>query len=206
MGVPTEDVHFLKELRGEIGGKLLLIHSQKAVCPTPRRAEEDLLAILRREVHADHPVQVHYFNGTKGAVDRWLLAFPHTHLSVWGTATTFTQQQREGLAHIPKDRLLLESDDPYAAPQTAPKGGTKRNLISHPYTLVQVAWVVAEVHHSAASIVLNQTAQNARRFFGLEDPSPREGWGMACLATDFPEFSEMETSFYVTWSFEVRRF
>ena len=86
--------------------------------------------------------------------------------------TIFTQQQREGLAHIPKDRLLLESDDLHAAPQTAPQGGTKGRLISHPYTLVEVAWVVAEVHQSAVSIVLNQTARNARRFFGLEDSAP----------------------------------
>ena len=40
------------------------------------------------------------------------------------------------------------------------------------YTLVQVAWMVAEVHQSAVSIVLNQTARNARRFFGLEDSAP----------------------------------
>ena len=137
--------HLLKELRGEFGGKPLVIHCREAVYPTPRKAEEDLSATLRREVHADHLIQVHYFNGTKAAVDRWLQAFPNTHFSVGGAASTFTQQQTEGLTHIPKDRLLLESDAPNAAPQTAPKGGTKRGLISHPYTQVQVAWVVAEV-------------------------------------------------------------
>ena len=105
-------------------------------------------------------------------MDRWLQAFPNTYFSVGGAATTFTQQQKEGLALIPKDRLLLESDAPYAAPQMAAKGVPKRRLISHPYTLVQMAWVVAEVHQTAVSIVLNQTAQNARRFFGLEDPAP----------------------------------
>ena len=164
--------HLLKELRGEIGGKPLVIHCREAVSPTPQKAEEDLLAILRREVPADQPIQVHYFNGNKTAVDRWLQAFPNTYFSVGGAATTFTQQQKEGLAHIPKDRFLLESDAPYAAPQMAAKGVTKRRLISHPYTLVQVAWVVAEVHQTAVSIVLNQTARNARRFFGLEDPAP----------------------------------
>ena len=114
--------HLLKELRGEIGGKPHVIHCREAVCHIPRRAEEDLLAILRREVHADHPVQVHYFNGTEASVERWLQAFPNTHFSVWGAATTFTQLQTEGPAHIPDDRLLLKSDAPYAAPQTAPEG------------------------------------------------------------------------------------
>ena len=75
-----------------------------------------------------------------------------------------TQQQKEGLAHIPKDRFLLESDAPYVAPQMAAKRVPKRRLVCHPYTLVQVAWVVAEVHQTAVSIVLNQTARNARRF------------------------------------------
>ena len=164
--------HLLKELRGEIGEKPLVIHCREAVCPTPQRAEEDLLAILRKEVHADHPIQVHYINGTEAALDRSLQAFPNTQFSVGGAATTCTQQQREGQEHIPKDRLLLESDAPYAVPQTASKGGTKRRVISHPYTLVQVAWVEAEVHQLAVSIVLNQTARNVRQFFSLEDPAP----------------------------------
>ena len=69
-------------------------------------------------------------------------------------------------------QLMAMGNLKMSAPQTAPKGGTKRRLISHPYTLVQVAWVVAEVHRSAVSIVLNQTAQNVRRIFGLEDPAP----------------------------------
>ena len=167
--------HLLKELRSEIGGKPLVIHCQEAVCPIPRKAVEDPLAILRKEVHADHPIQVYYFNGTEAAVDRWLQAFPNTHVSVGGAATTFTQQEREGLAHIPKDRLLLESDAPYAAPQTAPRRGTKRRLISHPYTLVQVVRVVAEIHQSAVSIVLNQTTRNGRRFFRSGGPGPL-GW------------------------------
>ena len=132
--------HLLKELRGAIGGKPHVIHCREAVCPTPQKAEEDLLVILRREVPADQPIQVHYFNGNKTAVDRWLQAFPNTYFSVGDAATTFTQQQKEGLANIPKDRFLLESDAPYAAPQMAAKGVTKRRLISHPYTLIQVAW------------------------------------------------------------------
>ena len=118
--------HLLEELRGEIDGKPLVIHCQKDVCLTPQRAEEDLLAILRKEVHADHPIQVHCSNGTEAAVDRWVQAFLNTPCSVGGAVTTFTQQQREGLAHIPEDRLLLESDASCAAPRTAPKGGTGR--------------------------------------------------------------------------------
>ena len=77
-------------------------------------------------MHADYPIQVHCSNGTEAAVDRWLQAFPNTHITVGGAVTTFTQQQREGLARIPEDRLLLESDTPCAAPRTAPKGGTGR--------------------------------------------------------------------------------
>ena len=73
--------HLLKELRGEIGGKPLVIHCREAVSPTPQKAEEDLLAILRREVPADQPIQVHYFNGNKTAVDRWLQAFPNISVS-----------------------------------------------------------------------------------------------------------------------------
>ena len=109
-------------------------------------------------------------------MDRWLQAFSNTHFSVWGAVTTFTQQQREGLACIPEDRLLLESGAPCTAPWTAPKRGTGRRLIGHPYTQVQMAWVVAEVHQSAVSIVLNQTAREVRQVFSLEDPAPRLGW------------------------------
>ena len=179
--------HLLKELRSEIGGKPLVIHCQEAVCPIPRKAVEDPLAILRKEVHADHPIQVYYFNGTEAAVDRWLQAFPNTHVSVGGAATTLTQQKREGLAHIPKDRLLLESDAPYAAPQTASKGGTSvDSSATHPYTLVQVVRLVAEVHQSAFSIMLNQTARNAGQLFSPEDPTAWDRVGEGLIVERFP--------------------
>ena len=44
--------------------------------PRPQRAGEDLLAILRKELHADHPIQVHCSNDTEARCGPLIVGLP----------------------------------------------------------------------------------------------------------------------------------
>ena len=75
------------------------------------------------------------------------------------------QGLRDVAREIPLDRLLVETDSPYLAPQ--PYRG-KRN---EPAFVVEVARTLANVRDLAPDGGARATADNFRRFFGLVQPS-----------------------------------
>ena len=79
------------------------------------------------------------------------------------------QNLRDVAREIPLDRLLVETDSPFLAPQ--PYRG-RRN---EPAYVVEVARTIANVRNLAASDVAEVTAANFRRFFGLHSAGQGEG-------------------------------
>ena len=77
------------------------------------------------------------------------------------------QNLRDVAREIPLDRLLVETDSPFLAPQ--PYRG-KRN---EPAYVAEVAQTIANVRNLAAAEVAGMTAGNFRRLFGLGQPSGR---------------------------------
>ena len=77
------------------------------------------------------------------------------------------QNLRDVAREIPLDRLLVETDSPFLAPQ--PYRG-KRN---EPAYVAEVAQTIANVRNLAAAEVAGETAENFRRFFGLGQSSGR---------------------------------
>ncbi len=70
---------------------------------------------------------------------------------------------------VPDDRLLIETDAPYLIPRTLrPKPNTRRN---EPRWLTEVRDQVARCRHQPAEHVAACTTANARRVFGLGEPS-----------------------------------
>lgn len=72
-----------------------------------------------------------------------------------------SQNLREVAAQVPLERLLVETDSPFLAPQ--PYRG-KRN---EPAYVAEVARTLASVRHLGPEEVAEATAHNFRRFFGL---------------------------------------
>lgn len=75
------------------------------------------------------------------------------------------QNIRDVAKALPLDRILIETDSPYLAPQ--PFRG-KRNEPAH---VVEVAKAIAIVRNLAAEEVASATADNFRRFFNLPRPA-----------------------------------
>jgi TatD DNase family protein len=124
-----------------------------------REAHAETLAILKTRKHRLRGV-LHCFSGDLSMARECLdMGF---HLSVAGPVTYKNADQLRAVAReIPADRLLIETDAPYLAPQ--PWRG-KRNEPAH---VVETARCLAELRGVAAEELERQTEENASRLFGL---------------------------------------
>lgn len=140
------------ELAHEVG-KPLMLHV--------RNAYEDVLAILTANKHLllpDRAGDVHFFAGDWAVAKQFLdLGF---NLSFTGVLT-FTHDYDEVIKNTPLDRLLIETDAPYAAP--VPYRG-KRN---EPAYVPLVAARIAEIKGLPEPEVAPALLANTARIFNL---------------------------------------
>ena len=137
------------ELAVELG-KPLVVHT--------RAADADTVAVLR-ELPAETPVVLHCFSSPdllEPALERgW-------HMSFAGNLTyPKAPELRWAVARVPAERLLLETDCPYLAPQ-AVRG--KRN---EPAYVVHTLAVAAEARGEEAVELEARIEANAAALFGL---------------------------------------
>lgn len=124
-----------------------------------RAAEDAVLEVLRRH----KPVEgvMHCFSGNwefaSACLDLGL------HLGIGGVATyKSAADTREAIKAAPLDRLLLETDAPFLAPQ--PERG-KRN---EPSFLPHVVEVIASCTGKAPAEIEQATTENAMSLFGID--------------------------------------
>ena len=131
-------------------GKPLVVHT--------RAADEDTVAVLR-ELPMETPVVLHCFSSADllepALVRGW-------HVSFAGNLTyPKAPELRWAVARVPADRLLLETDCPYLAPQ-AVRG--KRNEPAH---VVHTLAVAADARGEDVAALENRVEANAAALFGL---------------------------------------
>jgi TatD DNase family protein len=123
-----------------------------------RAAEDEVVATLA-EAGVLRGV-LHSFSGALATAERALDL--GLHLSLTGPVSyPKAEQQRELARRIPLDRLLLETDCPYLAPQ--PRRG-RRN---EPAFVYYTAEAIAQARGVAVGEVIAATGANAARLFGL---------------------------------------
>jgi TatD DNase family protein len=157
--VPSQHNAFTRQL--ELAAELKLpvvIHS--------RDAAEDTLAILA-DHHAALPgVVMHCFSGDAAFAGR--CAAMDFYISFAGNVSfPKAEQLREAARVVPKDRLLVETDAPYLAPQ--PRRGKRCEPAFVQYTLEAVATARGDDPAALAA----QTTENAQRFFGISPDADR---------------------------------
>jgi TatD DNase family protein len=124
-----------------------------------RDAQDDVLAVLR-ESGTTAPVIIHCFTGDLPAaqpiLDRGY------YLGIGGVATfKKSDALRAAIAQAPLDRLLLETDCPYLAPQ---RWRGKRN---EPSYIPIIAQTIADVKNLPLETVAEVTTANAVALFGM---------------------------------------
>lgn len=124
-----------------------------------REAFDDLFALADRHYPGGRAV-LHCFTGTldeaRGCLERgWLI-------SISGIVTfKKSTSLREIAAYIPLDRLLIETDTPYLAPQS------KRGQQNEPSFIEETAQAVAHAKGISPEEVAKATTQNAIQFFSF---------------------------------------
>jgi TatD DNase family protein len=124
-----------------------------------RQAFDDLFAITD-EMYRGKPLVLHCFTGTieeaKGVIDRgWML-------SLSGIVTFKKSVELKEVARfVPLDRLLIETDTPYLAPQS------KRGKTNEPSFLPEIGRCIAEEKGILQQVVAESTLKNGLKFFGV---------------------------------------
>ena len=141
------------ELAAELG-KPIVIHC--------RDAEARVIAIVREAGMPPRGGVIHCFTGDADAARRFLeLGF---HISFSGILTFRNAAAiREAAALVPAERLMVETDAPYLAPE--PYRG-KRN---EPAFVTRTLEVLARLRNEDANLLGRRIVANVHRLFGLLD-------------------------------------
>jgi len=122
-----------------------------------RDAFEDLFAIAD-EQYRNKPAVLHCFTSTKedarGCLERgWFISF--------SGVITFKKSEalRDVVKFVPLDRMLVETDSPYLAPQS------KRGKQCEPAYVMETAEMIAQIKGVALADVEKNTTHNAQEFF-----------------------------------------
>lgn len=134
-------------------GKPAIIHS--------RDAARDTLDMMRAEYGKDRPAVIHCFSYSKETAREFL---DLGYLIGIGGVITFknARKVKEAVEYIPLDRLLLETDCPYLAPD--PHRGQRNSSLNLPL----VAARIAALKGLTAEEVEEVTFRNAKRFYGID--------------------------------------
>ncbi len=126
-----------------------------------REAESDTIDILRAEGAERVGGVIHCFSGDP-ALGRVALSLGF-YLGLAGPLTFKKSEAfRRLVADLPMDRLLVETDCPFLSPE--PHRG-RRNEPAH---VIEVVRTLAQIKSLSPAAVGSQTADNARRLFGIE--------------------------------------
>ena len=130
-----------------------------------RDAFEDLFTLADAEFK-DRPLLLHCFTGTvqeaKAALDRgWRISF--------SGIVTFKKSEalREAAAMVPLDRILVETDTPYLAPQS------KRGKPNEPSFLPETVALLAGIKGMDVPSFAKITVDNAEQFFSFSKQKRR---------------------------------
>lgn len=131
-------------------GKPVIIHT--------READEQTCAILEEEPLPPAPGVLHCFTSDRATAERCLaLGF---YISFGGILSFKTAARlREIARDVPDERLLIETDSPYLAPEPF------RGRRNEPAFVARVAEVLAEVRGATPQAIAEQTTRNFARLF-----------------------------------------
>lgn len=143
-----QQIHLAREV-----GLPLVVHS--------RDAHERTLAILERETGGALRGVMHCFSGDMAVAERTLAL--GMHIGIAGPVTyPNAGKLAQVAAHVPLERLLIETDCPYLTPQRY------RGQRNEPAYVMYVAERIAELRGISFDEVARATTANAAGLFGIE--------------------------------------
>lgn len=148
-----------------------LVLARRRGCPLllhVREAHADFLALWRAGGIPAARGLVHCFTGAADELDAILAEGFSVGLTGWITDPRRGGHLPDLIPHIPRDRLVIETDCPYLLPKNLP--APPRHRRNEPAYLPAVARVVAEAWKIDPEEVARTTSANLSRLFALPDP------------------------------------
>mmetsp|Transcript_38143 Transcript_38143/g.85310 ORF Transcript_38143/g.85310 Transcript_38143/m.85310 type:complete len:359 (+) Transcript_38143:41-1117(+) len=140
----------------------LAVACDKPLVVHTRFAEEDTLELLGKHLPEYHPVHVHCFTSSLNLATALLERFPSLRIGFTGVITFKNAPEvQEVVRNVPLDRILLETDGPYMAPEPF------RGRIAHPGHVAYVADAIARLKGVPREEVLQTCRENTRRTYGI---------------------------------------
>ncbi|HVZ11038.1 MAG TPA: TatD family hydrolase [Candidatus Paceibacterota bacterium] len=135
----------------------IVLHSRDAAKGSTGRVHADMIAILKNNPPLRGGI-AHSFTGSIDEVRQYLdLGF---YIGFNGILT-FARQYDEMVKFIPLDRILLETDAPFLAPE--PHRGQR----NEPVYVMEVARKLAELKDEPLEKIIVQTTENTRKVFQI---------------------------------------
>lgn len=135
-------------------GLPVIIHS--------RDAARDTLDMLQALHAGDTGGVIHCYSYTKEMAREYLQM--GYYFGIGGVITFHNSKKlKEAVAYIPLDRILLETDSPYLAPE--PNRGRRNSSLNLPY----VAQAIAELKGVSYEEVVETTQENAMKLFRIKE-------------------------------------
>ncbi len=126
-----------------------------------RESHEDILKIVKNEKASEVGGVFHCFSGSVEMAREVL--DNNFYISVGGVVTFKNAKKIVDVIRIvPSDRLLIETDSPYLAPE--PFRGTRNDSSYIRYTAMKIA----EIREDSFENIARVTCENAKRLFGID--------------------------------------
>ncbi len=125
-----------------------------------RDAHEDIIRIMKEEYHSGTRGILHCYSGSVEMAREFMkLGF---YISLGGPVTFKKAKTPKMVAkEVPMERLLIETDCPYLAPEPFRGKRNEPKLVKH------VAEEIAEIREVTASEIAEKTKENFKRLFNL---------------------------------------
>ena len=145
--IKSFEVHIEAALKLKIP---LIVHS--------RNAEKEMLDVFNNYKNEDLKILMHCYTGSKNFAEK-LLSF-NAYFSASGIITFKNSKElQETFKFIPLDRLLIETDSPYLAPE--PLRGKK----NEPSFVIHTAEKLANLKNVPSTELINKTSLNFENLF-----------------------------------------
>ena len=140
----------------------IAVEAKKPLVIHTREAEADTLALMRERVPRDWPVHVHCFTSSGALAESLLADFSNLCIGFTGIITFKNAADlRETVRRVPKERILVETDGPWLAPEP------HRGKPAHPGYIPLVLAKLAELKGVTTDDMTRITNENAVKIYGF---------------------------------------
>lgn len=138
------------------------VELKKPIVIHTREAEDDTFRILKENVPAEWRLHIHCFTSSVKLAKDILEYFPNSFIGFTGVVTFKSARDiREVVTAVPVNRILLETDGPFMAPEPF------RGKTAHSGHIPYIAKKIAEVKGIPVEEMLTAARDNTLRMYGI---------------------------------------